>query len=244
MHPVLFTVAGVSFPTYALFVLLGFAVAMPVRRADAARLGHGAMPGYGWVPLSALLGAVVGAKLGMLLFVPWGDFRALLAGMAELDFTGKTVVGALAGGVLAVEITKRRVGITRRTGDAFAVALPLGLACGRIGCFFNGCCVGTAWDGPWAVSIAGVARHPVQLYETGLDLGLAALMASYRGRAWPEGHHFRRMLVGYAGIRLVLETLRDDAQPLLGPLTLIQLVCAATILGYGRTLYRDLKGSQ
>lgn len=240
MYPILFEISGWSFPTYALFALLGFVVALRVRRADAARSGQPALPGYQWVPIAALVGAVVGAKAGMLLFLPWGDFQALLLQMADFDFTGKTVVGALAGGVLGVELVKRVVGITRRTGDAFAVALPLGLAFGRIGCFFNGCCVGAAWDGPWSVTLGGVARHPTQLYEVGLDLLLAAQIARWRGRGWPEGHLFRRSLVGYALIRFVLEPLRDDAQPLLGPLTTIQLVCLATLLGYGVTLYRDL----
>ena len=43
--------------------------------------------------------------------------------------------------------------------DYFAVALPLGHAIGRVGCFVNGCCPGRP-------------PHPVQLYESG---GLLAI---------------------------------------------------------------------
>lgn len=232
MRPVLLEIGPAPVPAYAFFVLLAFAVALPVRRAEARRLGHESEPGYRWIPLAALLGAVLGAKLGMLLFEPWGDFRALLAHMLDLDFTGKTVVGALVGGYLGVELAKKRVGITRRTGDAFAVALPLGMAIGRLGCFFNGCCNGVAWHGPWAVEIGGIMRHPAQLYEAALDLGLAALAWRWRDRPWPEGHRFRRVLIGYAAVRFSLEPLRDDFHRMVGPFSGAQIVCALAIVGF------------
>lgn len=43
--------------------------------------------------------------------------------------------------------------------------LAFGHAIGRIGCFLTGCCFGSQCDLPWAVSMSGHARHPVQLYE-------------------------------------------------------------------------------
>src|SRR5258708_29144297 len=64
---------------------------------------------------------------------------------------GKTVLGAVAGGYLAVAWYKRRLGIVRPTGGLFAVALCVGEAVGRWGCFFGGCCYGKACILPWAV---------------------------------------------------------------------------------------------
>lgn len=238
MHPVLFTIGGVPVRAYAVLVLLGFLAAAAVRRVELSRLGHPSLPGYRWVPLGALLGAAVGSKLGMALFEPPRDWAALLALMLALDFTGKTVVGGIAGGYIGVEITKKIVGIRRRTGDGFAVALPLAQAIGRVGCLLNGCCIGAPWDGALAVQIGGVSRHPTQLYEAVLDLALAGLLWSQRRRSLPEGNLFRRYLVGYAAIRFALEPLRGDNGHALFGLTLVQWACAATILGFGALIVR------
>jgi phosphatidylglycerol:prolipoprotein diacylglycerol transferase len=51
---------------------------------------------------------------------------------------GKTIVGAILMGTIAVEFAKRRVGITRRTGDLFAIPLAVGIAIGRLGCLLAG----------------------------------------------------------------------------------------------------------
>ena len=242
MRPILFELGPLQVPAYAFFVLLAFAVALPLRRAEARRLGHESEPGYGWVPLGALLGAVVGAKLGMLLFEPWDDFRSLMAHMFDLDFTGKTVVGALAGGYLGVEIAKKRVGITRRTGDGFAVAMLVGMAVGRVGCFLEGCCAGVPWDGPLAVAYLGAPRHPAPLYEGALDLLLAAVLWRLRGRAYPEGNLYRRALGGYAIIRFCLEPIRVDYNPWWGWLSGVQLVCLATAVGFGAVIVGRERG--
>lgn len=238
MFPILFTVAGLAVPSYAALMLLAFVVVGAVRRVELQRLGHERLPGYALVNVGALVGAAVGAKLGMILFEPPQDVAALLRLMLALDFTGKTVVGGLAGGYLGVELAKKAVGITRRTGDGFAVALPLGQAIGRVGCFLNGCCYGAEWHGPWAVSMAGAERHPAQLYEALLDVLLALALWSVRLSPRPEGNLFRRYLVGYALIRFGLEPLRGDNGHAWMGLTLVQWACAATMLGFGAWIWR------
>ena len=82
---------------------------------------------------------------------------------------GKTIVGGLLGGWIAVEITKRIRGIHSRTGDLFAVPLCIGIAVGRIGCLLAGLAddtYGTPTSLPWAINFGdGIPRHPTQLYE-------------------------------------------------------------------------------
>jgi phosphatidylglycerol:prolipoprotein diacylglycerol transferase len=238
MFPVLFTLGGLAVPSYAAFMLLAFVVVGAVRRGELARLGHERLPGYALVNVGALVGAAVGAKLGMILFEPPQTVADLLRLMLALDFTGKTVVGGIAGGYLGVELAKKAVGITRRTGDGFAVALPLGQAIGRVGCFLNGCCYGSEWQGPWAVTMAGASRHPAQLYEAALDVLLALALWSMRLTPRPEGNLFRRYLVGYALIRFVLEPIRGDNGHVWMSLTLVQWACAATMLGFGAWIWR------
>lgn len=236
MLPVLFSIGGVDVPSYAVMVGLAMLAGWAVRRSEVARLGYTRSPGHQWVGLGALIGAVIGAKGGMLLFA--ADPADLWARMLDLDFTGKTVVGGIGGGYLGVEVTKRLVGVRHSTGDGFAVSLPLAQAIGRVGCFLHGCCPGVAWDGAWAVRSGGVERHPAQLYEAALDLALAGAIWSLRGWRKVEGELFRLYLVGYAGIRFVLEPLRDDATWWIGPFTPVQWVCLVTAIGFGVAVVR------
>ena len=237
MYPVLYTLHGVPVRAYAVFVGLGFLAAYAIRRAEVRRLGYARTPGHAYVGVGALLGAMIGSKVGMLLFA--ADMHALWEAALALDFTGKTVVGGIGGAWLGVEVTKRIVGVTHSTGDAFAVSVPVAQALGRVGCFLNGCCPGIqlSSSGSWAALAVG-GRFPQQLVETAADLGLAALLWSIRRRERPQGWLFRYYILGYAAIRFMLEFVRDDVGPRIG-LTLVQWVCLGTILAVGFSVRRS-----
>src|SRR5512139_2413248 len=105
-----------------------------------------------------------GAGLGAYLF---GSLNLWLSGQAGI---ARSVEGALAGGIVAVELYKWSAGISLRTGARFALPLALGIAIGRLGCYFAGLddfTYGTATALPWGHDFGdGVGRHPVQLYES------------------------------------------------------------------------------
>jgi prolipoprotein diacylglyceryltransferase len=239
VHPVLFELGPLSVRSYAAFLTLACVVAWRIRRKEIQRLGHDAVPGMPWVLVGALMGAIVGAKLGMLMFEPTLRLERILS----LDFTGKTVVGGLIGGYIGVEVSKKMVGITRSTGDAFAVALPTAQAIGRVGCLLHGCCYGTPMTAPWAVHIAGRDCHPTQIYEATLLLVLARWLWSIRGQPRPAGHLFRRYLVGYGLIRFGLEFVRGDAALYSGPLSIVQWVCLAAVVVFGGLILRGERRS-
>ncbi len=92
----------------------------------------------------------------------------------------RSVEGALAGGVIAIELYKWLHGIALRTGARFALPLALGIAVGRLGCYFAGLedfTYGTPTTLPWGHDFGdGILRHPVQLYES---LAMAAFAAFY-----------------------------------------------------------------
>lgn len=220
---------------YAFFAGLAFVVAWWIRSRERARLEWARDPRLRIVGAWALVGAVIGAKLGMVLFVPWSNFTDLVGALLVVDFSGKTVVGALVGGFIAVEWIKRRVGIHESTGDIYALALPVGQALGRVGCSFHGCCFGTPTGLAWAQQLGGVDRHPVALYEALACLVLAGILWRSRQRVLARGVLFRRYLVGYATIRFSVEFLRGDEHVSLGALTLVQWACLAAILGFWRS---------
>ncbi len=93
---------------------------------------------------------------------------------------GKTIVGALVFGLIAVELFKRYIGLHQSTGDLYAIPLALGIAIGRIGCFLTGLSdntFGTPTNLPWAIDFGdGIPRHPTQLYEIAFLLLLIPIL--------------------------------------------------------------------
>lgn len=195
---------------------------------------------YGrWVIVAAAaVGAAVGARA--LTWIAEHPFAgAGVGGLADL-MGGKTIVGALLGGLVAVELTKLRTGVTRSTGDLFALPLALAIAIGRIGCFLSGTSDGTHGVETtlrWGLDFGdGVLRHPVRIYEI-LFLGvLASLLLRLRELPHREGDVFKLFMVGYLAFRLAVDFLKPG-NPVLG-LTAIQWACIFGLVGYARHLPR------
>ena len=138
---------------------------------------------------------------------------------------GKTVIGGILGGWLAVEIVKRTLKIKTATGDLFALPLCLGIAVGRLGCYFAGLADGTYGKPttlPWGVDFGdGIARHPTQLYEI-IFMAMLALWIFLRSRKLhPIGSLFYELLIGYLGWRFLIDFLKPLPPPIwLGVTTL------------------------
>ena len=149
------------------FETLGYAVAFRVYLWIRRQFGD-ALPDANrwWVICAAACGALAGSKI-----LYWfEDPRLTLANLHNVGFLigGKTIVGALIGGLIAVELMKRYLGITRRTGDLFAVPLCVGICIGRIGCFLTGLddhTFGTATSLPWGVNF-GAGSFFVDAHES------------------------------------------------------------------------------
>src|SRR5271167_836273 len=193
--------------TVAYFVAFRAYLRLRKRRGDAIDDAN-----RWWVIAAAVFGAALGSKLlywfedPRLTLQHLGDPASLLG--------GKTIVGVLIGGLFAVEWTKKRLGISRRTGDLFALPLCVGIAIGRIGCFLTGVedhTAGVATSLPWGVNFGdGVPRHPTQLYEIFFALVLVALLWRRMQQPHVEGDIFRRFMVAYFAFRLVCDFLKPD----------------------------------
>ena len=174
----------------------------------------------------ASLGMITGALVA-------GTGNLLLSGFSEI---GKRVVGGLAGAILAIEILKRRVGITGSTGLRFAAPLAAAIAVGRLGCFFAGIedrTYGTPTDLPWGHDFGdGVSRHPVQLYEAiVMTLFLLVFMAMLRrGYRIATSAGFYLFVGAYAAQRFLWEFLKPYGT-VIGPFNLFHLICLG-LLGY------------
>ena len=187
-----------------------------------------------------LVGGVIGAKLGMVVFLGPIEFWRQLP---TIPFHGAALTGALTGGYLAVVLAERVLKVDRCTGDLVAPFLPLGQAIGRLGNFLAGDAYGSVSSLPWAVYQGGAYRHPAQLYEMALDLALFAFLWRRRYTTFRDGELFRMYVVGYALIRFPLEWLRYQPTPrAFLDLTLVQWLCVAAVAGFGYQLYLQRKG--
>ena len=209
--------------------LVGFQVFLALRRRAGEHLAEGQRP---LLILAAIVGAIVGSKVLAWLVDPstvWAH-RTEWQAWAE----GKTIVGGLLGGHLAVELAKQRMGITRSTGDLYAIPLALGIAVGRIGCFLTGLSdrtYGNPTSLPWGVDFGdGIARHPTQLYEMAVLGVLAIVLLRRMLKGHPEGHLFRLFMASYLGWRLLVGFIQPGAT-FLG-LAAIQWACVAGLLYY------------
>jgi prolipoprotein diacylglyceryltransferase len=194
-----------------------------------------------WIVAAAIGGAAIGSKV---LF--WMEDPAeTAANLGNVWFLlgGKTVVGGLVGGTIAVESTKRWLGVTTRTGDLFAMPLAAGIAIGRIGCFLSGLpdrTFGVPTALPWGVDFGdGIPRHPTQLYEAGCLVALAFLLSRLGRQPHLEGDLFRLFMVAYLGLRLAVDAVKPEVRLALG-LSAIQWAALAALVYYGHDVARWL----
>jgi phosphatidylglycerol:prolipoprotein diacylglycerol transferase len=164
---------------------------------------------------------------------------AYLAGSANLWLTGiggvgRSIAGALAGAIVAIEILKARNGIRGSTGLRFVAPLAAAIAVGRIGCFLAGLddmTYGTPTTLSWGVDFGdGIRRHPVQLYESAtMAVFLAVFIALVRrGNDAVLRTGFYLFVGIYAAQRFLWEFLKPYGT-VVGPFNLFHLISIALI---------------
>jgi prolipoprotein diacylglyceryltransferase len=197
-----------------------------------------------WVITAAALGAAIGSKLLSIFEEP----SYLLAHWRTpyLLLNGKTIVGGLIGGWIAVEFCKRRLNEQQRTGDLFALPICLGIAIGRIGCFLTGPedhTFGAASSLPWAMDFGdGTRRHPLPIYEIFFLLFLAAWLWHVQRRPHVSGDVFKIFMVAYTSWRFATEFLKDR-EPLVFDITAIQWACLGVLFFDAPDILRWLRHS-
>ncbi len=189
-------------------------------RPAVSRIEH-AGAGYA---VAVVAGAAVGGYAA-------GTANLWLSGRPEI---ARSVVGALAGAIVAVEVFKRARGIRGSTGIVFVPGFCASLAIGRWGCFLSG--LGDHTHGiptslPWGHDFGdGIPRHPVQLYESAAMaafLGFAVVQLARRDQGFLR-NGFYLLVLWYAGQRFAWEFLKPYAH-VVGPLNLFHCICLGLV---------------
>jgi prolipoprotein diacylglyceryltransferase len=175
------------------------------------------------LPYAAALvaGAVLGAYLA-------GTINLWVSGQAGI---GRSILGALAGAVVAIELYKHVNGIRGSTGVIFAPAFATSIIIGRVGCFLSGLddfTYGTATTLPWGTDFGdGIRRHPVQLYEAAVVavFMIAALALLGWRSAWFSRNGFYLLVAVYATQRFIWEFLKPYGT-VVGPFNIFHILAA------------------
>jgi len=251
MHPILFQFQlfqmDITIPTFGVLMALAFLLGGGwfIQRGGAAGFSKtkllDALP---WV----IVASIVGARVFYLLFFPdqfWQDPIGVAFGRGGLVWYGG-VVAAI--GITAIICRQYHIPFWQWM-DWLVPPAALGLAIGRVGCFFAGCCYGGPCTLPWAITYPPGhetyphAVHPAPLYESLGALILAGTLVWVENRFKPTiGVVALYGIIGYALLRFGLEYLRADRLVWFEPLNLsasqvigLVIILFAAVFLYTRT---------
>lgn len=215
-----FTLFGLTFYPYTLFMLLGAAVCLVLFTLLTVRR-HGEDAEGNLFAIEMLIVSVAAALPAAMLL----DSLFKIAEKGKFELEGATFYGGLCGALVIFPLLLllkkgRKVEIYSRLCD-LAPCIPAGHFFGRIGCFFGGCCYGVPTDGVFGIvfpqgsyayeAYGNVAVHPTQLYEAAFLLVLFAFLIAFGRRS-----AFPLYLMLYAIGRYVIECFRGDERGGLG----------------------------
>jgi phosphatidylglycerol---prolipoprotein diacylglyceryl transferase len=233
---------GAAAVIHALFEYGAIALGVALYRRTRLRSGLGGLTQAGGFAVVAglLIGAAIGNKAVFLIERP-EVWQRLLAG--ELALPGQSIVGGLLGGLIGVELAKALTRQTRSTGDAMVWPIAIGLAVGRIGCFVAGLhddTFGVVTSLPWGMDFGdGIARHPTQLYDAIVVLGLASAVHGRFQRV--PGLAFKVFLSGYLLWRFGIDGLKPVPHAYAFGWSGIQWVCALALAVYLPIVHKHRK---
>ena len=147
---------GLPIRGYGVMLLLGIVSGVGLAMYRARRMGVDPELIMS-LAFSMLIAGIVGARLFFIIEF-WDQFQSdtvggTIAAMLKVTEGGLVVYGSLIGGSIAacLVLAYHRLPVLAMA-DLIAPSLALGLAFGRIGCLFNGCCFGHLCDAPWSIS--------------------------------------------------------------------------------------------
>jgi phosphatidylglycerol:prolipoprotein diacylglycerol transferase len=216
IDPVFFSLGPLEVRWYGLAYVAGFVIAGLLLRSLNRRWGVG-LSGDDMldIVLAAVIGLMVGARLGYVLFYGTGDYWSDPLSVLAFWDGGMSFHGGLIGIMLAGALIARRKNVPLlRLFDLGAVGAPVGLFLGRVANFINGELWGRPTDVPWGVVFPGAPgaapRHPSQLYEALLEgVVLLVVLLSLSRKKRPDGVMIGTLLALYGIFRIFVEFFRE-----------------------------------
>lgn len=214
--PIALQIGPIAVHWYGLMYLVGFALVWILGRW---RINHGktdlTLRDLEDIIFYCVLGVVIGGRLGYALFYKPSEYLAHPIEILYLWQGGMSFHGGLLGVLLVLLVfAHKKKKKLLEIGDFIAPLIPLGLAAGRLGNFINGELWGRPTTLPWGMVFPqtqdGIARHPSQLYEMGLEgFALFALVWLFASKPRAMGQVSAVFLMGYGMFRFLVEFTRE-----------------------------------
>ncbi len=221
MYPVLLRIGNFPIHTYGFLMVLAWVagVTLFLYQGRKSGLEEGILLGFSfWVILSGVMGARAFYVLGNLDWFLRHPETILFVWQGGLALHG----GLLFGVISALCYTHRHHLSFWRMANMATPSSALGIAIGRIGCFFNGCCYGKPWKLGLIFPVTSPAGRafpfqpvvPTQLISS-VDLLAIFFVLSYlrRQNRWRD-QLFPFFLLLYSVHRFGIEFLRGDHFPI------------------------------
>ncbi|HEY3335348.1 MAG TPA: prolipoprotein diacylglyceryl transferase family protein [Candidatus Limnocylindrales bacterium] len=222
MLPVL-RVGDIAVGTHDLFSTAGIALGIALYFLALQRRGM-LDERIALISVAVLIGGGVGGRL----LLSWEHLEAYEdLGSAPLtwviEHSGKSLLGAIAGGWVAAVVTKRALRYPFSTGDCYALAIPVAVAVGRVGCYLSELPLGTPTTMPWGVTVPASAAgafpwcpgcdgpmHPSMLYEVAFNLAAIGAIVVWGGRVPIDGDLLKAYLLAAFTFRFLVEFVRGN----------------------------------
>ena len=217
MDPIAFTIGPLTVRWYGIAYILGFVLGILLIYRIAKRWKIGMTSEHALTLLLCIMvGAILGARLGYVIFYGDGYYwthpaKILAFNEGGMSFHGG-LIGMFIGGLIAARVTKIKFGTL---ADLVATAAPIGLFFGRVANFINGELWGSVTTMPWGVvfqNAGSLPRHPSQLYEAlleGMVILVVLLILTRREPPLYRGCYFGIFLVLYGIFRILIEFVRQ-----------------------------------
>lgn len=239
IDPVIVRFGPLAVRWYGMMYLVGFVASYALVRAQIKKRGL-ALSGDFLDSLytSIVLGLVLGARLGYVLFYDLSTYLNHPASIFAIWQGGMSFHGGLIGSVAAGVWCCKKFNVAPwLVADLVMATAPIGLGMGRLGNFINGELFGRVTDVPWAMVFPNggpFPRHPSQIYEFLLEgVFLFTVLWIMKSRVRGNGVLSSLFVMLYGAIRFFVEFFREpDAQLgfVAGPFTMGQILSACMVL--------------
>lgn len=238
MYPIALQIGNFTIRWYGVMAAVGFLAAAFFinRNRKEANLTSDQAANLVFIAMTA---GVIGSRIFYVVQFA-SQFRNNWVDIFRIDKGGLVFYGGLILAVICILIYCKMCKLDIiKVFDVFTPAMPFAHACGRIGCFLNGCCFGTMTDSWVGVKYPAysepymrypdAALHPVQLYEAAFNFILCGVMIylvrKVRYKGVPMGFYF----IAYGFMRIIFEFFRGDNAKIAG-FTIAQYIGVGLII--------------
>jgi len=244
---------GITIPIYAygFMLMTGFLVVIYVARikAKAEGLNPEDISNLG---LYTIFAGILGGRT-FYVIQNFDAYKNNILDVFKIYQGGLVFYGGLMASIAAIVVfAKIKKLPVLKTIDIIAFAFALGVACGRIGCFLNGCCWGDVCNLPWAVSFPksvdanlmidgspaflhhlgqglvsvsdshSLPVHPTQIYSMLGNISIFFIVKAFFKHRRRDGEVTLMFCALYSVMRFTVEIFRDDNPLLFDGMTISQ----------------------